>query len=124
VGAETRLALAAWMVVPAVRIAVAVLPFRFVHRLGTRTSGHAPSAAIAPDQIARAVHDVARRLPATTCLTEVIAAAYLSARYGHPVAVRLGVGKSEGRVIAHAWLESEGRPILGEPEPGTFVALR
>jgi hypothetical protein len=120
--AEKRLAVAAWLVVSTVRLGLAILPFRFVHRL----AGRAPRrtrAAISPDRIARAVNDVAQRLPGTTCLPQVLAAAYLCSRYGHTATFRLGVGESEGRITAHAWLESDGRPILGEPEPGTFVAL-
>jgi hypothetical protein len=113
---------AAWLVVPAVRIALAVLPFRFVHRLAARAPRRTRPAN-SPHRIARAVNDVAQRLPGTTCLAQVIAAAYLCSRYGHTATLRLGVGESEGRITAHAWLESEGRAILGEPEPGTFVAL-
>ena len=119
---EKRLTVAAWIVVPAVRLAVAVLPFRFLHRLAARTPRRSRSA-IPPDRIARAVNDVAQRLPGTTCLPQVLAAAYLCSRYGHTATLRLGVGESEGRLTAHAWLESEGRAILGEPEPGTFIAL-
>ncbi|HYK04835.1 MAG TPA: lasso peptide biosynthesis B2 protein [Thermoanaerobaculia bacterium] len=120
--AEKRLAVAAWVLVPAVRLAVAVLPFRFVHRLAVRTPRRSRSA-LSPERIARAVHAVAQRLRGTTCLTEVLAAAYLCSRYGHAATLRLGVGRSEAGIAAHAWLESEGRAILGEPEPGTFVAL-
>lgn len=119
--AEKRLAVAAWVVVPVVRIAVAMLPFRFVYRFAAR----APRglSLLSPDRIAFAVNHVARRLPGTTCLTEVLAAAYLCSRYGHAATPRLGVGRSAAGITAHAWLESEGRAILGEPEPGTFVGL-
>jgi hypothetical protein len=119
---EKRLTAAAWIVVPAVRLAVAILPYRFVHRLAGRAPSRSPSE-ISSERIARAVHDVAQRLPGTTCLTEVLAAAYLCSRYGHAATPRLGIGRSEAGITAHAWLESEGRAILGEPEPGTFVAL-
>lgn len=120
--AERRLAGAAWVVVPVVRLALAVLPFRFVHRVAGHTTRRARSA-FSPERIARAVQEVAQRLPGTTCLTEVLAAAYLCSRYGHEATPRLGVGRSGGRIAAHAWLECNGRAILGEPEPGTFVAL-
>jgi hypothetical protein len=120
--AEKRLTAIAWIVVPAVRLAVAVLPFRCAHRLAVRAPRGSRSA-ISPDRIARAVHDVAQRLPGTTCLPEVLAAAYLCSHYGHAATLCLGVGRTGGGIAAHAWLESQGRPILGEPEPGTFVAL-
>jgi hypothetical protein len=120
--AEKRLTIAAWIVVPAVRVAVACLPFRLVQHAAVRPARRSRSP-LSPDRIARAVNDAARRLPGTTCLTEVMAAAYLCSRYGHTVTPRLGVGRSDSGIAAHAWLESEGRVILGEPEPGTFAAL-
>src|SRR5687768_3360335 len=105
-----RVVLEALVVVPLVRIAIAVLPFRVVHRAvdaALRRRRRAPD--VPQGRIASAVAGVARRVPGATCLIQVVAAALLSAWHGHPAALRLGVAKSKGRVVAHAWLESEGR---------------
>lgn len=119
-----RVTLEALVAVPLVRIAIAVLPFRVVHRaVDAALRRRRPVPDVPQERIAAAVASVARRVPGATCLIQVVAAAFLSARHGHPAALRLGVAKSEGRITAHAWLESEGRVILGEPEPGLFVAL-
>lgn len=119
-----RVLLEAWLVVPLVRIAVAILPFRVVHRAVDGAQRRRRAAPDVPrERIASAVAGVARRVPGATCLTEVVAAALLSARHGHQATVRLGVAKSGSRVVAHAWLENEGRVVLGEPQPGVFIAL-
>lgn len=119
-----RLLLEALLVVPLARIAVAILPFRVVHRaVETAMRRRGKASDVPRERIAAAVARVARRVPGASCLTQVVAAALLSARYGHAATLRLGVTRQEDRVAAHAWLESEGRVILGEPEPGTFVIL-
>ncbi len=119
-----RVLLEALLVVPLARIAVAILPFRVVHRAVEAVMRRRARPSLVPqERIARAVASVARRVPGASCLTQVVAASLLSARYGHDATLRLGVAKNEGKVVAHAWLESEGRVVLGEPEPGLFVTL-
>ena len=112
----------ATLAVVLMRAALTLLPFRAVHRFVlTRPRREHPN--VSREEIARAVMSAARRVPHATCLTQVLAASLLCARHGHAAELRLGVTKSNGRLAAHAWLESEGRAIFGEPEPGTFIAL-
>ena len=119
-----RVLMETWLVVPLVRLAIAVLPFGLVHRAVERAAGRRRSASdVSQERIASAVARVSHHIPGANCLTQVIAAALLSARHGHAATFRLGVAKSEGRLAAHAWLENEGRVVIGEPEPGLFVAL-
>lgn len=114
------LVLETFAVVVIVRIALVLLPFRWVH--GFATGEAAPVQSSTPAHIVWAVTAVARRVPGASCLTRVLAAAWLFARHGHPATVRLGVS-GDGRIAAHAWLESEGRAMLDAPAPGTFAAL-
>jgi hypothetical protein len=113
-------------VVPVVRIALTILPFRFVHHgvaAATRVL-HRP-ALVAPHTLNRvpwAVTTVASRVPRATCLTQALAATLLLVRHGHAATLRVGVAKNDdGTLRAHAWLESAGQAILGEPAPGAFV---
>jgi hypothetical protein len=116
--------LEALVMVPLARLAVALLSFRAVHRAVEAAQRHRGRPSNVPrERIARAVVRVGRRVPGASCLTQVVAAALLCARYGHEATVRLGVTRSGDHVAAHAWLESEGVVVLGEPEPGTFVML-
>lgn len=117
-----RVLLEALMVVPLVRLAIAILPFRVVHRY-VLTRRRRAATDVPRERITRAVAAVSRRIPRATCLTQVVAAALLCTRHGHATELRLGVMKTGASLSAHAWLESEGRAVFGEPEPGTFVAL-
>lgn len=126
--ADRRLLAAALLTVPLVRLALWTVPFRLVHRsvaaLTRRYQGRAPRAGTSPQRITWAISTVAARVPRATCLTQALAGTLLLVRNGHPATLRVGVAKDEaGRLRAHAWLESGGVTILGEPAPGTFTAL-
>ena len=124
--ASDRLLLAeAAVVVPTVRVALTILPFRFVHRgvaAATRFLHRPAPAVLSLDRITWAVTAVAARVPRASCLTQALAATLLLVRHGHAATLRVGVAKNDdGSLRAHAWLESGGQAILGEPAPGAFV---
>jgi hypothetical protein len=125
--ASDRLLLAqALVAVPTVRIALTVLPFRVVHggiaAATRRLHRQAPTSPRSRDRITWAVTVVAARVPRASCLTQALAATLMLARHGHAATLRVGVAKNDdGTLRAHAWLESDGLPILGEPAPGIFV---
>lgn len=115
--------LQALAVVPAIRAALWLLPFRFVHR-SVRDRRVAVRTNATVKTIVWAVLAVSARVPRATCLTQALAASLLLPRHGHDATLRVGVAKDErGRLHAHAWLESGGATILGEPEPGAFHVL-
>lgn len=67
-----------------------------------------------PQRIVWAVDIASRYVPGCTCLVSAIVAQRMMARLGYPAAVRLGVARdSESPLKAHAWLESDGRILLG-----------
>jgi hypothetical protein len=76
--------------------------------------------------IIRSVRTVSRFVPHATCLTQALAASILIRKKGHTSEVKIGVTKDErSHLIAHAWLEKDGRIILGElPNQRQFVTLR
>ena len=113
------------IVVPLVRVALTILPFRLVHRaIAATTTRTRHSQSQTPERIARMVAAVAARVPRATCLTQALAAAVLLARHGHPATLRVGVAKNEdGTLRAHAWLESGGHTLLGGPDSGAFAQL-
>src|SRR5687767_4024900 len=64
--------------------------------------------------VAWAVERVSRAIPGATCLTQALAARLLLSRRGHASRLKIGVTRPAGeRLRAHAWLESEGRIVLG-----------
>ena len=51
----------------------------------------------------------------SSCLTNAISGQILLSRHNHPSKLRIGVFKDD-KFEAHAWLEVEGRVVLGETE--------
>jgi hypothetical protein len=124
---ERRLALAALALLAAMRCGLWLLPFRTLYRLA-EAAGRArrpPRAAPVPrERVLWAVAATARFVPRPTCLVRALAARILLARHGYPSALRLGVARGDGRTIeAHAWLEDEGRVLVGGPVDARYVPL-
>ena len=75
-------------------------------------------------RIVWSVEVTSRYVPRATCLTQAIAAQTLLARRGYRSQLRIGVARDrDGAFIAHAWIEHEGRIVLGEREGQTFTPL-
>ncbi len=115
---EKRLVVEVFLVVAGVRLGLSLLDFRTFCRITgsakRRLNRIRRGSRFSVDKILWAVEVAGRHIPAASCLTQALAADLLLARSGTPVSLRIGVLKnSEGRLDAHAWLESEGRIILG-----------
>ena len=100
-----------------VRLALFVCRFRTVLNLVDRAAarGVRTRANESMERIQWAVSKTSRYLPgAGHCLTKALVAKTLLGSHEPAVDVRIGVAKDEaGRLIAHAWLEADGRPIFG-----------
>lgn len=117
----------------AVRVSLALLRFRrtrrWLQRSGRtgRTGRSASGAASDPEPDLRsvrwAVSAASRLLPGTRCLAQALAGQVLLARRGVPTSLRIGVERSSGAMSAHAWLERDGRAVLGEARPDEFTPL-
>ena len=104
--------------VAAIRVGLWALPFWILRRLlawmtretNVRKEGDTNSV----DRTVWAVKVAGRHVPRATCLTQALAAQVLLARRGCPARLSIGVAKSqEGQLEAHAWVESEGRVLIG-----------
>lgn len=117
-----RLLLAeALLVVVPVRVGLWLLPFRWWRPLLNEVSAQAGGAtSIAPERVAWAVRAAARRVPAASCLTQALTTRLMLGRRGRHARVRIGIAHGRaGQFEAHAWVESEGRTIIG----GTDASL-
>ena len=66
------------------------------------------------DRIPWAVEVASRYVPFATCLTRALVVQMLFTKEGYPAHLCIGVAKSkEDRLEAHAWVESEGRIVIG-----------
>lgn len=100
----------------AVRLALWLLPSRWILkavRSFAASDFHVRAGPFA-NTIVWGVEAVARRIPMATCLTQAIAAKCLLRAFRHEAQLCLGVAYApSGALRAHAWLEREGKPILG-----------
>jgi Transglutaminase-like superfamily len=98
------------------------MPFpRFQALLARRSISLSVKRGAAPttEHLARDVRVVSSYVPRATCLTQALAGRILLTHYGYPAIVHVGVTRAEGAgntFHAHAWLESDGKVIIGESE--------
>ena len=78
-----------------------------------------------PDRVVWAVVVASRYVPMSTCLTQALAAQVLLARRGYSAHLHIGVAKegAEAKLKAHAWVESDGKVLIGGSEPGRYTHL-
>ena len=118
-GSERRLLVALAVVLPAIGSALRTVGVRRTYRL---LGGSRPIAArgIEVDEMSQAaaerlgwlVNIAARHGPySATCLRQSLALWWLLRRRGLPAELRIGVGKEDARMRAHAWVELAGRVI-------------
>jgi hypothetical protein len=109
----------------AVRIALVLLGWPAVQRLAAQAARPATGAAAVPSALLqRAVERVGRHVPGATCLVQAIALQILLGRRGQATDLRLGVAHGDGRRLeAHAWLESDGRALVGAAGRERYTAL-
>lgn len=108
----------------AARLATWVLPFPVGRRLlvGKRRTAE-PT--VTRDQIRWAMGHAQRVIPRATCLPQALAAEALLTRGGLAADLKIGVMKtSSGGLTAHAWVESEGRIVVGDlPDLNSYTRL-
>jgi hypothetical protein len=65
-------------------------------------------------RIVWAVSAASKVIPRATCLTQALAAQTLLGRRGTMTQLRLGVRRESGQFRAHAWLEWNGKVVIGD----------
>ena len=110
-----------------VRTALWLLPssviVRFVRHISVDVAADRSSPWYGLTTIIWAVEAVSARVPWATCLTQAICAKLLLRWSGLQSDLCLGVASVNGTLRAHAWLEREGRTILGGTVARSMVRL-
>lgn len=123
-GTERRLLLVAVLLLGVCRIAVWLLPLRWLSWILVRIR---PVRGRRPDvyRFAQAVTTASRAVPRATCFPQAMAVYILAVRSGWPVLLRVGVQKNLGCALrAHAWVEHAGRVLIGDrPDLGAYAVL-
>lgn len=100
--------------VAAIRLGLSLLSYRTLIRWLPKPDGSAPADDDELRRVGWGVRNASRLVPRASCLTQALAAQFLLARSGRPSRIRIGVAKDAGgRLLAHAWLISEGRVVIG-----------
>jgi hypothetical protein len=126
---EQRLLLKTVLLLGAVKLCLLALPFETLRRLlagFSRTPARSGTFCESSlEAVVWAVDTAGRCVPrAATCLTLALTGQTLLLRRGHEAVVRIGVAKEDGeRFVAHAWVESEGRIVIGGYETERYVQL-
>jgi hypothetical protein len=98
-----------------IRLGLWLLPFERLRRVLARAARWGCRASA--DRVVWAVSVASRYVPMATCLAQALATQVLLGGANHPASVRIGVARGEeGRLRAHAWVESEGRVLIGSLE--------
>jgi hypothetical protein len=114
--AELLLATRVTLWVCAARVCLWALSFRRTQRIIDFLTPDVPEEDVlsSVEQLSRAVSSASRYVPHATCLTQAVALHFLLKRGGFESRVRIGVAKNNGEFESHAWVESQGRVVLGD----------
>ncbi len=118
--------LKAVVVLGAVRLTLRFAKFPVADRLFRISRRHSSTAvALAPEALAWSVATAGRIVPAGGhCLSQAMALQILMARQGMHATIRYGVQQIPGvPLAAHAWLEYQGRLLIGANNLDRFVEL-
>lgn len=114
---------AGWVVLA--RLALWAFPYRRTRALADRCARTTPKRGAAPERTAWAIEATARRIPKATCLTQALAAEVMLRRDGHRPEIHIGVAKPDRAAFeAHAWLELDGRVLVGDHDLGRYTRLQ
>lgn len=112
-----------------VKLGLVSFPFEALRRV-LRRLVKLPTSSLKPDgrsaeQVVWAVETSGNLLPrARTCLTKALTVQVLLHRRGLPARLHIGaVRGDDGQFLAHAWVESEGRVIIGGYELDRYTRL-
>lgn len=110
---ERRALLQAWAVLLAADVALRLLPFSRVERLFAPRprAGGAPDPSLTSRLVWATGAAARHHLYPMRCLPQSLCLRWLLGRHGILTDLRIGVAKRRGDLIAHAWVEREGRPL-------------
>jgi hypothetical protein len=88
-------------------------------------TGRRPAILPSPERITWAVVTAGRVIPGLqNCLVQALAAEAILARAGYDCQLQIGAAKDgPHKLVAHAWLERDGKILLGDFEPDRFRKL-
>ena len=115
-----------WLLLAIIRSGLSLLPFPTLRKVLTAISpliargGEAWSA----DRLVWAVGAASRYVPRATCLAQALAIQLVLKQSGRQASLHIGVNGVEGdHLDAHAWVESQGRILIGGSDLSRYTHL-
>jgi hypothetical protein len=106
------------------RLSLWLLPYARVQALLATLPVCMPRHAPLPGRIAWAVHVVSRTVPVATCLTQALVVQRFLQHWQYAHTLQIGVARdARGGLAAHAWIEMDGRMLIGGAMARGFTPL-
>ena len=107
-----------------IRIGLWFLPFALVKRWALKPNRRGELSSYQPAQIAWAISLAQRLVPHATCLVQALTAQRLLQQSGRISQMHIGVAKDQnGEFTAHAWVECEGKVVVGDTNLDSYTRL-
>jgi hypothetical protein len=110
---ERWLLISAFLLLWAVRVGLWVLKFSALDSISKGRKSSHKQTEFTEEQIVWSIKAASAFVLQATCLTQAITARFLLSRYGYGADLRIGVLRENDQLKAHAWLENEGRVLMG-----------
>lgn len=126
---EKRFLIKALILLWIIRLGQWLLPFQtlrnlleyLIHTSNVRHYSNSPS----QERIAWAVTAASRYVVKATCLTRALTLQVLLQKQGYDATLRIGVIRNEESLLqAHAWVESQGKVLIGGSELDRYIPLQ
>ena len=114
--AEQHLLIKAWILLGVIRLGLELFPFSTLRKLLDRLRIKLGSLKkeFSEEQLVWSVTVVSRYIPKATCLAQALTMQLLLQQGGRSACLHIGVTEDEdGHLKAHAWVESQGRILMG-----------
>jgi hypothetical protein len=119
--ADRRLLVETVLILAAIRLALRILPFRWLCRLlPCRSRALKPPST---DRLIASVKSASYYNPGATCLARAVTLHILMTRAGYESCVRIGFAPDGGTLSGHAWLEVGTRIAFGGPDVARYSPL-
>jgi hypothetical protein len=124
-GAEWALLAEAIVLIPYIELGLRLFPLdRLLATLGRDGRPRRPGHDMDLERTARIIEALFRHSPVRpSCLKKSLVLLRVARRRGLPAELRIGVTKSGGELLAHAWIECAGRPLFPGDEVERYSAL-
>jgi hypothetical protein len=124
---ERQILVKAFFLLIIIRLGLWLLPFRTLQKNLERLF-HYPATShelsLSPERFSWAVSAVSQYVPAATCLAQALTLQVLLSREGIHSDLAIGVARDDTTgITAHAWLEIDGKLIIGGQERDRYTQL-